>query len=84
MRSDSDLIARLSDVFRNVLGDQLPELSRATTANDVAAWDSLMHINLIVAIEREFKVRFTTREINALRNVGDLMDLIARKSASAA
>lgn len=82
--TDTDLIARLSDVFRNVFGDELPELSRATTANDVDAWDSLMHINLIVAIEREFKVRFTTREINALRNVGDLMDLIARKSASAA
>jgi acyl carrier protein len=54
-------------------------LSKATTAQDVDGWDSLMHINLIVAIEREFKIRFTTKEITALRNVGDLIDVIARK-----
>jgi acyl carrier protein len=41
-----------------------------------------MHINLIVAIEREFKIRFTTREITALQNVGDLVDAIARKESA--
>ena len=77
--SDNDDMTRLTGVFRSVLGNETLILSRATTAQDVDGWDSLMHINLIVAIEREFKIRFTTREITALRNVGDLMDLIARK-----
>jgi acyl carrier protein len=80
--SETDLIIRLSGVFRRVLGNEPRGFSRSTTAQVVDGWDSLMHINLIVAIEREFKVRFTTREITGLRNVGDLIDLIARKSTS--
>ena len=51
------------------------------TASDVEDWDSLNHINLIVAVEREFKVKFTTAEVSGLKNVGDLMDLIGRKTA---
>jgi acyl carrier protein len=77
--SDNDVMSRVTGVFRSVLANEALSLSRATTADDVDGWDSLMHINLIVAIEREFNIRFTTREITALRNVGDLMDLIARK-----
>lgn len=77
--SDNDVMTRLTGVFRSVFANETLTLSRATTAQDVDGWDSLMHINLIVAIEREFKMRFTTREITGLRNFGDLMDLIARK-----
>jgi acyl carrier protein len=80
--SDSDLINRLTSVFRSVFGDETLTLSKATTAQDVEGWDSLMHINLIVAIERKFKIRFTTREITGLGNVGDLTDLIARKEGA--
>ncbi len=78
--SDNDVMTRLTSVFRSVFGNETLSLSRATTAQDVDGWDSLTHINLIVAIEREFKIRLTTREITRLGNVGDLMDLIARKS----
>jgi acyl carrier protein len=46
----------------------------------VEDWDSLTHINLIVEIEREFGIKFTTREIAGLTNVGELMDLISRKA----
>lgn len=80
--SDKDVVTRLTAVFRNVFGNETLSLSSATTAQDVDGWDSLMHINLIVAIEREFKIRFTTREITALRNVGDLIDLITRKPSA--
>ena len=72
---------RLTSTFRKVFFDPTLEISRSTTANDVEDWDSLNHINLIVAVEREFKVKFTTAEVLALKNVGDLMDLIARKTA---
>ena len=78
----SDVMTRLTTVFRQVFDNETLSLSRSTTAQDVNGWDSLTHINLIVAIEREFKIRFTTREITALRNVGDLMDLIARKNSA--
>jgi acyl carrier protein len=78
----SDVMGTLTSVFRQVFGDETLSLSPSTTAQQVAGWDSLMHINLIVAIEREFKIRFTTREITSLRNVGDLVDLIARKNGA--
>lgn len=77
---DNEVMTRLTGVFRSVFGNERLNLSRATTAQDVDGWDSLMHINLIVAIEREFRVRFTTREITGLQNVGELMDVMARKT----
>ena len=77
---DSDSMSRLVGVFQQVFGNDTLSLSPSTTAQDVEGWDSLMHINLIVAVEREFKVRFTTREITALQNVGDLLGVIARKN----
>ena len=79
----SDVLSRITNVFREVFGDPSLNLTPSTTAQDVPGWDSLMHINLIVAIEKEFKTRFTTREITALRNVGDLIDLVNRKETTA-
>jgi acyl carrier protein len=76
---NNEVMNRLTGVFQCVFGDETLTLARGTTARDVEGWDSLMHINLIVAIEREFKIRFTTREIARLQNVGELIDLIAGK-----
>lgn len=70
--------SRLTNTFRAVFAREI-QLTRQTTANDVQGWDSLMHINLIVAIEKEFGVRFTMLEVMSLNNVGDLADLVARK-----
>ena len=78
----NDLQARLTKTFRNVFQDPAMEIRRSTTAIDVEEWDSLTHINLIVAVEREFKIRFTTAEVAGLKNAGDLMDLIERKAGS--
>jgi acyl carrier protein len=66
--------------MRKVFDDATLAVDRTTTAQDVDGWDSLTHINLIVAVEREFKIRFTTSEVQGLKNVGDLIDLIARKT----
>jgi len=70
---------RLTQTFRSTFRKSDIQLSRGTTAADIKEWDSLMHINLIVALEREFRVRFTTLEVMSLSNVGDLADTIARK-----
>ncbi len=70
---------RLTQTFRSTFGKRDIQLTRNTTANDIKEWDSLMHINLIVAVEKEFRVRFTTLEVMSLNNVGDLADTIVRK-----
>ena len=54
-----------------------PELS----AKDIAEWDSLAHVRLIVTIEREFKVKFAAAEVSALKNVGDLVALVERHAS---
>jgi acyl carrier protein len=54
-------------------------VTRDTTAADIEEWDSLSHIRLIVAIERQFRIKFTNAEIESLANVGELMDTIEAK-----
>jgi acyl carrier protein len=55
------------------------EIGATTTADDVPGWDSLSHVRIILAIEAEFGIRFSTVEILRIRQVGDLQDLIDRK-----
>ena len=71
---------RLKEVFLDVFDDEI-EISRETTAADVEDWDSLMHVNLVLATERAFGVRFTSAEVAQLIDVGELTDLIDAKSA---
>jgi acyl carrier protein len=68
-------------VFRDIFDDDSIVLREDMTAADVKNWDSLNHIDLIVAIEREFKVRFTTAEVTTLKNVGELTALLNKKRA---
>ena len=74
-----EIYATLGGVFREVFGDHAPELSADMTAEDVDGWDSLNHVRLIIAVERAFSVRFSTREITGLKNVGDLANVILGK-----
>ncbi len=74
---------QVQDVFREVFEDPALLLDDRMTAEDVDGWDSLAHINLIVAIEKRRGVRFATAEISRLKddgaNVGSLVELVARK-----
>jgi acyl carrier protein len=76
---DPSVHARLERVFRAVFDDPTILLTPETTAADIDGWDSLEHINLIVAVEREFEVRFRTAEIAGLKNVGEFEALLAGK-----
>jgi acyl carrier protein len=76
-----DTLAKLNEVFRDVFEDEDLTVGRETTAKDVAGWDSVMHITLMMSIERAFKLRFNSGEVANLKNVGALADLIARKLA---
>ncbi|WP_379071535.1 acyl carrier protein [Mesorhizobium sp. UC22_110] len=70
---------KLTTVFHDIFGDSKLQIARETTAADVAGWDSFNHINLMMMVEGEFGIRFKTSEITHLKNVGELMDLIASK-----
>ncbi|MDP1558303.1 MAG: acyl carrier protein [Nitrosomonas sp.] len=72
---------RLSEIFRDVLDRNTLILARETTAADIEEWDSLAHISLLVAIEKEFDIKLTLDEVEQLRNVGDMFDLIQRKAS---
>jgi len=72
---------QLTRVFRNVFDDDTIVLTPTMTAKDISGWDSLNHMNLIVATEAEFKIRFRTAELESLRNVGHFVDVIETKAA---
>jgi len=78
----STILNRLTDVFHDVFDDGDIQLTRQMSAADVDEWDSLMHVNLVLAAEREFGVRFSSSEVAQLVNVGELADLIELKSGN--
>jgi acyl carrier protein len=80
---DTAIRARLTDIFRDTFDDESIEIHDAMTAADVDEWDSLNHINLILAVERGFGVRFKTSEIGNLANVGEFIEVLKGKLAVA-
>lgn len=75
----SEILKTVQEIFRDILDDEEIVLEDSTTADDVEGWDSLTHIQLIVAIEKQFKIKFTSKEILSWRNVGEMIDSIAAK-----
>jgi len=74
-------LVRLTTVLQEVFDDPALAIDEATTAEDIEGWDSVTHVLLVVAVEQAFAVKFKTTEIETLKNVGDLVRLIDRKTA---
>ena len=72
-------LVKLREVFQDVFDDDDLGIRRETSARDVDEWDSLMHIDLVLTVEREFGVRFSSSEVASLQYVGQLVDLIESK-----
>ena len=72
---------RLTQIFRDIFDDDTIVLSSNTTAADIPEWDSLNHVNISAASEVAFGVSFSSAELEELRNVGDLVSAIHRKSS---
>lgn len=79
--SNNDILGLLQPIFRQVFNEQLLQISLEFDSSMIEGWDSIMHINLIVAIEERFNIIFTTEEIGNLICVGSIVDLIERKTS---
>jgi len=76
--TDEQIWASVTSVFQSVFDRDSIEVGPATTANDIEEWDSLNHVQLIVAIEAEFKIRFRPVEVAAFENVGDMVQALKK------
>lgn len=74
-------LVQIQDIFRDVLDNSGIVLTRESNVTTVPGWDSMTHVNLIYNIEQEFSVRFGIEELQGLKNVGDLSDLLDKKLA---
>ena len=77
-----EITGTLKTVFQSVFNETDIAITREMTAEDVPSWDSLHHIQLISEVERAFRIKFKLREVMTMKNVGDLIDLINRKTTS--
>lgn len=78
-----DIYAGLTDILREVFDDPSLVAKPEMSAKDVPEWDSFNHINIIVAAEQRFGVKFRTADIDGLKSVGEFAELIARKTRAA-
>ena len=79
MTLERAVIEQLNGIFRELFMDETIVLTAATTADDIEGWDSFAHLNVIISIENYFGIDITDDEIPTLRNIGDILSLIARK-----
>jgi acyl carrier protein len=80
MNSDQ-ILAELQPIFQDILDQPDLVITRESNAQNVEDWDSLAHINLVTAIEKHFKIKFALGELQGLKNVGEMIDLIVAKLA---
>jgi acyl carrier protein len=76
-----EMIDRLNEVFRDVFDDDGISVTEVTTAADIEDWDSLMHISLVSAVEHEFGIKFTMKEVLGMRDVGEMMDILEERAS---
>ena len=74
-----EVFEKLNEIFRDFFDDDEIELTDETTADDIEDWDSLEHVNLIVAIEDWFDMKFTMGEVTTMKNVGAMVDIIMER-----
>ena len=81
--TEQQILDALTEIFRDVFDNPKLVITPQTTAEDIKDWDSVNHINIIVAAESRFNVKFKTAEIEELKNVGELVHLIHDRSNAA-
>ena len=75
----NEIIEKLTTIFHEIFGDNTIILRDDLTAADVENWDSLTHMLMITKVEEEFGIKFKLKELNKLKQVGDLINVIESK-----
>lgn len=75
-----EILKATNEVFHDVFDDDSIIVTATTVADDIEDWDSLEHINLVVAIEERFNIKFTMGEVTGMKNVGEMVDIILERS----
>ncbi|MBJ2172603.1 acyl carrier protein [Aureibaculum sp. A20] len=75
----SQIKDELDNIFKKIFNNETLEISENMSANDVDNWDSLSHMLLITEIEDHFSIKFKLRELNKMKNVGVLIDILSSK-----
>jgi len=76
---EQEISSKLTAVFQKVFSDDSLKLTNDMTANSIEQWDSLTHMILITAVEEAFAVKFKLKDLNKMKNVGDMIEMIASK-----
>lgn len=74
-----EIKGRLEEIFRDIFDDEELEIREDMSAKDIEDWDSLAQINLIIAIEKEFGIKFNLEEVSKLKNIGEMLEQIKIK-----
>jgi acyl carrier protein len=75
--NDEQILAELTEMLRDIFDDPSLSITPETSAKDVPGWDSMKQVMILLAVEEKFSIELTTREMDRLRNVGDLVTAIA-------
>ena len=78
MSNQEEILAKVTEVIRDLFDEYEGPVTMETTANDVPQWDSLSHVRLMVMIEMELGVHFSTSEMQSFKNLGDLVNAAAK------
>ena len=82
MNTVNEILDQVNEIFKDVLENKNIVVSEKTVAEDIAEWDSFSHIQLVVAIERHFNIRFISSEIHGFKNVGEMCEGILKKTTN--
>lgn len=77
--SRDEIFDEVRNIFYTIFDDDELEIVDETNADDIEDWDSLEHVNLVVAMEKRFSLKFDMKAVGALKNVGEMVDLIMEK-----
>ncbi|NPD86986.1 acyl carrier protein [Lentimicrobium sp. L6] len=75
----TEIVNKLTFVFRKIFNNNSLIISNELTANDVEGWDSLTHMLLVSEVENTFSIKFKLKDLNKMKNVGDMVEIISSK-----
>ncbi|MCR5398875.1 MAG: acyl carrier protein [Lachnospiraceae bacterium] len=79
--TEEQIYEKLNEIFRDIFDDESIEVSPQTNSDDIEDWDSLEHINLVAAVEKEFGIKFNIAQVTGMKDVGEMVGIILEKIA---